>query len=72
MAGRNAMPRTVITAMSFAQQPLKIQGLVEILGRLEADRGRRPEATRLLEEYLVRYPRGINGDDARALLQRLQ
>jgi hypothetical protein len=42
------------------------------LGRLEADRGRRPEATRLLEEYLARYPRGINADDARALLQRLQ
>jgi hypothetical protein len=42
------------------------------LGRLEADRGRRPEATRLLEEYLARYPRGINGDDARALLQRMQ
>ncbi len=42
------------------------------LGRLEADRGRRPEATHLLEEYLARYPRGINGDDARALLQRLQ
>ena len=42
------------------------------LGRLEADRGRRPEATRLLQEYLTRYPRGINVDDARALLQPLQ
>jgi FecR protein len=42
------------------------------LGRLQADRGRRPEATRLLEEYLARYPRGINADDARTLLQRLQ
>jgi hypothetical protein len=42
------------------------------LGRLQADRGRRPEATRLLQEYLARYPRGINADDARTLLQRLQ
>jgi hypothetical protein len=42
------------------------------LGRLEADRGHRGEATRLLDEYLARYPRGINVDDARALLQHLQ
>jgi hypothetical protein len=42
------------------------------LGRLEADRGRRAEATRLLGDYLDRYPRGINADDARALLQQLQ
>jgi hypothetical protein len=42
------------------------------LGRLEADRGHRAEAMRLLEEYLARYPRGINADDARALMQHLQ
>lgn len=42
------------------------------LGRLEADRGHRAEAVRLLDEYLGRYPRGINVDDARALLQHLQ
>ena len=42
------------------------------LGRLEADRGRQGEATRWLEQYLARYPRGINADDARALLRRMQ
>jgi FecR protein len=42
------------------------------LGRLEADRGRRAEAARSLNDYLARYPRGINADDARALLQHLQ
>ena len=42
------------------------------LARLEADRGHRAEAARLLEDYLARYPRGINADDARALLQRMR
>jgi hypothetical protein len=42
------------------------------LARLDADRGERQEAARLLRDYLSRYPRGINADDARALLQRMQ
>ncbi len=42
------------------------------LGRLEADRGHRAEAMRLLDEYVARYPRGLNVDDARALMQHLQ
>jgi hypothetical protein len=42
------------------------------LARLDADRGERQEAARLLRDYLSRYPRGINADDARVLLQRMQ
>jgi hypothetical protein len=42
------------------------------LGRLEADRGHRAEAAPLLEEYLTRYPRGINVDDARVLLNEMR
>jgi hypothetical protein len=42
------------------------------LARLEADRGHRDGAQRLLNDYLTRYPRGLNADDARALLQRMQ
>jgi hypothetical protein len=42
------------------------------LGRLEAERGQKQEATELLRDYLARYPHGINADDARTLLQRLQ
>jgi len=41
-------------------------------GRLEADRGNRGEARRLLNEYLARYPRGPNAGDARALLERIK
>jgi hypothetical protein len=41
-------------------------------GRLEADRGRQSEATRLLEEYLARYPFGPNAEDARRLLARMR
>ena len=40
-------------------------------GRLEADRGHRTEARQLLSDYLKRFPRGANADDARQLLQRL-
>ena len=42
------------------------------LGRLEADRGRRADAVRLLQEYVTRYPRGINVDDARTLLSQMR
>ena len=42
------------------------------LGRLEADRGRTASARQILQDYLARYPRGLNADDARALLQRMQ
>ena len=41
-------------------------------GRLQADRGNRGEARRLLNDYLSRYPRGPNAADARALLDRLK
>jgi len=41
-------------------------------GRLAADRGRTAEAKRLLEDYLTRYPRGANVDDARRILARLR
>ncbi len=41
-------------------------------GRLEADRGNRGEASRLLLEYLARYPAGANANDARELLDRLR
>lgn len=40
-------------------------------GRLEADRGHRAEATRLLNAYLTRFPRGPNAVDARALIDRM-
>jgi hypothetical protein len=42
------------------------------LARLEADRGNRAEAARLLTSYLTRYPHGINADDARELLRRMR
>ncbi|HEX6277558.1 MAG TPA: FecR domain-containing protein [Polyangiaceae bacterium] len=41
-------------------------------GRLEATRGNRGEARRLLERYLERYPSGSNAEDARAVLTRLR
>jgi len=41
-------------------------------GRLEADRGRQNDATRLLDEYLARYPFGPNAEDARRLLARMR
>ena len=37
-------------------------------GRLEADRGHRADAQRLLREYLARFPHGPNAVDARDLL----
>lgn len=41
-------------------------------GRLEASRGNTGEARRLLEQYLQRFPRGSNAEDARAVLRRLR
>jgi hypothetical protein len=41
-------------------------------GRLEAERGARADATRLLREYLRRFPGGPNAGDARALLDKLR
>ncbi len=41
-------------------------------GWLEADRGHRDEAHRLLQDYLTRYPFGPNAEDARRLLERLR
>jgi hypothetical protein len=41
-------------------------------GRLQADRGRRDEARRLLTDYLARYPYGPNAEDARQILERLR
>jgi hypothetical protein len=41
-------------------------------GRLEADRGRQSDATRLLQEYLTRYPFGPNAEDARRVLARMR
>lgn len=41
-------------------------------GRLAASRGNSGEARRLLEQYLARFPRGSNAEDARALLGRLR
>jgi hypothetical protein len=39
---------------------------------LEATRGNRVEARRLLELYLDRFPNGSNAQDARAVLKRLK
>ena len=41
-------------------------------GRLEADRGRKDEARRVLADYLSRYPSGPNAGDSRSLLETLQ
>jgi hypothetical protein len=41
-------------------------------GRLQADRGARTDAIRLLEEYLRRFPRGPNAQDARTLREALR
>jgi hypothetical protein len=41
-------------------------------GRLQADRGARSDAIRLLEEYLRRFPRGSNAQDARTLRDRIR
>jgi hypothetical protein len=40
-------------------------------GRLEATRGNHAEARKVLSEYLLRFPRGANADDASVVLQRL-
>jgi hypothetical protein len=41
-------------------------------GRLQADRGRRGEAARLLDEYLARFPSGPNARDAKDLRETLR
>jgi hypothetical protein len=41
-------------------------------GRLDADRGNRDEAERLLAQYLSLYPSGANANDARELLHRMR
>jgi hypothetical protein len=41
------------------------------VARLDADRGNRAEAKVLLRDYLARYPRGQNAQDARDLLGRM-
>ena len=48
------------------------QNALYAAGRLHADRGERADAARLLEEYLRRFPRGSNAQDARALLDSLR
>lgn len=53
-------------AGSWAQNALYARG------RLEASRGNRAEARRLLEQYLERFPNGTNAEDARAVLRRLR
>ena len=40
--------------------------------RLESERARVPQARRLLETYLERFPRGINAEDARDMLNHLR
>ena len=41
-------------------------------GRLQASRGNRVEARRLLERYIEQHPNGTNAEDARTVLQRLR
>lgn len=41
-------------------------------GRLQAHRGRNADATRLLNEYLTRFPNGANAADARELLAKVR
>jgi hypothetical protein len=41
-------------------------------GRLEAARGNKAEARRLLQQYVTRFPHGANGDDARLLLDQMR
>ena len=41
-------------------------------GRLEAARGNRVAARRILAQYLTRFPGGVNAPDARLLLSRLE
>jgi TolA-binding protein len=48
------------------------QNALYAAGRLQADRGARGDAARLLEEYLRRFPRGSNAQDARALRESLR
>jgi hypothetical protein len=48
------------------------QNALYAAGRLQADRGARSDAARLLEEYLRRFPRGSNAQDARSLRESLR
>jgi hypothetical protein len=48
------------------------QNALYAAGRLQADRGARTDAARLLEEYLRRFPLGSNAQDARALRESLR
>jgi hypothetical protein len=41
-------------------------------GRLQASRGNRVEARRLLERYIEQHPNGTNAEDARTVLKRLR
>ncbi|MDB4936239.1 MAG: FecR protein [Labilithrix sp.] len=41
-------------------------------GRLASDRGQTNDAKRLLAEYVTRYPKGPNAEDARKILARLR
>jgi TolA-binding protein len=41
-------------------------------GRLEAARANKPEARRVLTQYLARFPHGPNAADARMLLTQLE
>jgi hypothetical protein len=53
-------------ADSWAQHALFAQG------RLQAARGNKAEARRLLQQYVTRFPQGANGDDARLLLDQMR
>jgi hypothetical protein len=48
------------------------QNALYAAGRLQIDRGARADGARLLDEYLRRFPRGSNAQDARALRESLR
>ena len=55
-----------------AQSGVWSQNALYAEGRLEAERGHRAEAFRILRSYLERFPGGPNIDDARHLLDRVR
>lgn len=55
-----------------AGQDFWAQNALYAHGRLEAARGNAAMARRLLTQYLAKFPRGNNTDDARAVLGRLK